>query len=208
MKPLQVTNYFGQGKRRHRHVVFVNENDGTGQCSFNDDHVHEVIFVPPPPSPQVGPDGQPLPMPPYQPPLDMFGQPLSPGFHLQPSLDGHSHLLEDYVLVAPKKAKEDPREIVEEVRYLWKTACDIESDSLKKFEESERFYKGDHWDTGERQRLNDLSRAAVSINMIEKNVDQICGTQRQERSDIRFIPVEGGDQRVADMGPSFLLLVI
>lgn len=199
MKSLKGTSKFGQGKRLHGHVVFVDDENGFGQCSFNDDHNHEVVFVPPPPSPQTGPDGQPLSLPPYQPTLDEYGQPLPPGFHLSGAFDGHNHTIQEMVIRPPKTSGETEKDIVEKVQSLWKTAGEGEAASMEKFRESEKMYKGEHWDEQEKLRLDSLNRAAVSINMIEKNVDQICGTQRQERSDIRYAPTEGSDQRVADI---------
>jgi len=131
-----------------------------------------------------------------------MGQVIAPGapggWFVQPALDGHTHAIENYV-IKPSKKKEDDATVLSEVRELFKTARNLERDSLEKAQESERMYQGKHWDESEKARLQTLSRAAVTINKIEKNVDQVCGIQRQERTDIRYVPTEGGDQKVADL---------
>jgi len=118
--------------------------------------------------------------------------------YILPALDGHTHQLEDYVLKAKKKTQ-DQAEVLAEVRELYKTARDLEFESLEAGIESEEMYAGEQWDEAEKSRLEGLGRACVTINGIEKGIDQLTGTQRQERTDLRYLPVEGGDQRVADL---------
>lgn len=185
MKELKKLSRSGLGRAAHSHIIYLNDETGVALCSTEQGHSHEIVYQPPS-APQV----------------DEVGQEVSPGspasWLVQPALDGHTHQIEDYI-VKPLKKKEDDAQILSDIRELFKAGRDLEKDSLEKARESERFYKGDHWDESERSRLESLSRAAVTINKIEKNVDQICGMQRQERTDIRFVPQEGGDQKVADL---------
>lgn len=185
MKELKKLSRVGMGRAAHGHIVYLNDETGVGLCSTDLGHTHEIVFQPP-----------------VEPQFDQMGNQVSPGsppsWVVQPALDGHTHQLEDYV-AKPAKKKEEDSQVLSDIRELFKTGRDLEKESLEKAKESEKFYSGDHWDNSEKGRLESLSRAAVTINKIEKNVDQICGMQRQERTDIRFVPQEGGDQKVADL---------
>lgn len=185
MKMLKKLSRSGVGRAAHHHIVYINEEAGLGVCSTDLGHTHEIIFQPPTP-----------------PQMDEMGQEIAPampgGWFVLPALDGHTHEIQDYI-IKPSQKKEDDAQVIAEVRELFKTGRSLERDSLKKAQESEDFYAGRHWDDAEKARLEGLSRAAVTINKIEKNVDSICGIQRQERTDIRYVPQEGGDQKVADL---------
>lgn len=169
MKVLKKTSRFGFGRAAHHHIVYCNHDAGTAVTSTDAGHSHEVTY-----DPNTG------------------------EYIVQPALDGHTHTLEDYV-VKPKKKTEEDSEVIQRVRELFKTAGEIERENFEKAKESEDMYAGKHWDETEKSRLEGLGRAAVTINTIEKNIDQLTGVQRQERTDIRYLPVEGGDQRVADL---------
>jgi len=185
MKQLKKLSRVGLGRAAHSHIVYLNDETGVGLCSTEMGHTHEIVFQPP-----------------TDPQLDEMGNEVAPGapggWFIQPALDGHTHTIEDYTAKAAKKKEEDTQ-VLSDIRELFKTGRELEKDSIEKAQESEKFYSGEHWDETEKSRLESLSRAAVTINKIEKNVDQICGMQRQERTDIRFIPQEGGDQKVADL---------
>jgi len=185
MKQLKKLSRVGLGRAAHSHIVYLNDETGVGLCSTEMGHTHEIVFQPP-----------------TDPQLDEMGNQVAPGapggWFVQPALDGHTHTIEDYSAKAAKKKEEDTQ-VLSDIRELFKTGRELEKDSVEKARESEKFYSGEHWDQVEKSRLESLSRAAVTINKIEKNVDQICGMQRQERTDIRFIPQEGGDQKVADL---------
>lgn len=185
MKELKKLSKVGMGRGSHGHIVYINDETGVALCSTDMGHTHQVIYQPA-----------------QDPQMDEMGNEIFPGspamWIVQPALDGHTHQIEAYVL-KPAKKKEDEAQVLADVRELFKTGRDLEKDSLKKAKESEDYYAGKHWDEHEKTRLESLSRAAVTINKIEKNVDQICGMQRQERTDIRYVPQEGGDQKVADI---------
>lgn len=185
MKGLQKLTRAGLGRAAHHHIVYVNDMTGLGLCSTDAGHTHQIQFQPPTP-----------------PQLDEAGQEISPGlpghWFVAPSLDGHVHDIQEYTLRASKK-KEADTQILSDIQELFKTGRELEKDSLTKAQESEDFYAGKHWDEAEKRRIESLNRAAVTINKIEKNVDQICGIQRQERTDIRYTAQEGGDQKIADL---------
>ena len=169
MKVLKKTSRFGLGRGSHHHIVFCNEDAGYCLASTDAGHTHEVTYD-------------------YE-----TGE-----YFVAPALDGHTHTIEDYV-VKQKKTERDEAKVLAEVQELYRSARETERESFEAAVEAEEMYAGKHWDETEKNRLQGLGRAAVSINLIEKNIDQLCGVQRQERTDIKYLPVEGGDQRVADL---------
>jgi hypothetical protein len=82
---------------------------------------------------------------------------------------------------------------------LFKTAREEESDSRKMAVESEKFYRGQQWAPEDKAALDKEKRAALTLNQIEPKIDLLSGYQRQNRSDLKYLPVEEGDQRVVDI---------
>lgn len=119
----------------------------------------------------------------------------------QPPMDFHDHAIEDYSAKPKKKKKkkETEKEILEECMALWREGIQIVSDCTKKGRESEDFYQGKQWDDETQRALNGIDRAALTINEIGPNIDTLIGYQMEQRTDIRYLPQESGDQRVADM---------
>lgn len=109
----------------------------------------------------------------------------------------HDHTLEDYVPDVKQK-KESDDDVLQECLALWREGVELVEDSVKKGKEAEAFYKGDQWEDGIARWLQTLDRAALTINEIAPNIDTLLGYQMEQRTDIRFLPQEGGDQRVAD----------
>lgn len=173
----------------HYHVVYQNDDAKVAAASTSkiDGHTHDVVWVQPPP--QVDPaTGQPV------------GEPQPGYWQVGPSpLDGHTHELMELELEDPKVSTEEDSEVVADVHRLFGIAADGESKSYKNAEESAKFYKGEQWDVTLKQKLEAMARAAVTLNFIEKNVDDLNGYQIEQRTEIRYLPVEGGDQRVADL---------
>lgn len=112
--------------------------------------------------------------------------------------DGHTHDLIEYEIQTPVKQEKDT-EIVNDVLSLYKEASEIESESRKKGIKSKEFYKGDQWDPELKRKLSNKNRAAQTLNQIEAKIDLLSGFQRQNRTDIKFLPVEEGDAGVADI---------
>ena len=69
----------------------------------------------------------------------------------------------------------------------------------KKGRESEDFRKGNQWDDEVKRKLESNDRAALTINEIGKNMDELFGYQAEQETDIHYLPVGEGDQRVADV---------
>jgi hypothetical protein len=117
--------------------------------------------------------------------------------------DGHTHEGVEDPRSAPLDEEKPPgeeTEVVSDVIRLFKTAREIEWEGRKDSTESEGFYSGEgQWDKTVKKALEDASRAALTLNEIESKIDLLSGYQRQNRSDIKYLPVEEGDQRVVDV---------
>lgn len=205
----------------HYHLVYINTE--TGQAAVapaRDGHTHQIMYDPPrepvQPTeavpPQVDPmTGQPVMVQDPQTGQMMPdpGQPANPGdpgkevgeWILAPGDDGHQHIgLAD----VPKKAKskekkETDHEVIQECLKLWEEGLGIVKDSVKKGEESEDFYKGKQWPPEMKRAIEADDRAALVLNEVAPQIDTLIGYQMEQRTDIKYLPQEGGDQRVADM---------
>jgi hypothetical protein len=156
-------------EKRHFHIVYLRK-DYTGECSTDKKHSHLI-------------------------------EPLEDGSGavLLPSEDGHSHFIEGPLSTGEKKKVKDDNELVKEVKELFKTARDGESESRKAAEESEKMINGEQWEDADRSSLKAANRACLTINEIEPKIDLLSGYQRQNRQDLRFLPVEEGDAVVAEI---------
>lgn len=122
----------------------------------------------------------------------------APVLPTQPLGEMHEHELLEYV-AKPKKTKESDKDILADCMSLWREALELTSESRKKGRESEDFYAGKQWDDDTSRWLNKLDRAALTINEIASNIDTLIGYQMEQRTDLKFLPQESGDQRVGDM---------
>lgn len=61
-----------------------------------------------------------------------------------------------------------------------------------------RYYLGDQWDEQEKQKLFQEGRSTFVFNRVRPIIDFITGYQRQHRNSSVVVPVEDGDQVVAD----------
>lgn len=173
-----------EAKDGHYHIAYILD-DGTGITTMQDNHAHAIkpIIIPNP----VG--------------VDEMGQPILvptiAGFTVEQN-DGHSHELLEYP-VKISDEKTDKSESVKRVLEKYDYAKRLEDNSIQAGKEAERFYRGEQWDEDITQNLVATDRAAETINRIEEKVDSLTGYQRQNRTDFKALPVEGGDQRGADI---------
>lgn len=213
MQALKITSPDENGRY---HIVYINSETGVSGMSPDpvDGHVHEVIYDPPrearEPTEAIPPMIDPMTGMPMIDPMTGQpdpGQPADPGdpgkevgeWIVRPGgEDFHEHVLQDYKAKKPKKTETD-EEILKECLALWREALGITSDCRKKGREAEDFYKGKQWDETVERTLNALDRAALTINEIAPAIDTLIGYQMEQRTDLKYLPQEGGDQRVADM---------
>lgn len=219
MKKLFVTAPSEDG---HYHVAYGNTEEGYGAIApgGKDRHTHELIWDPArparPPAPAIPPEIDPMtgmPVMVQDPETGEVypdpGTPEDPGdpgketgsWIVSPGEDGHMHEdLVEYPAEPDKKKVENEGERISECLSLWREALSLTEECRKKGRESEGFYKGDgQWDPEVKRTLNALDRAALTINEVAPNIDTLIGYQVEQRTDFRFLPQGGGDQRVADM---------
>jgi hypothetical protein len=181
------------GKGGHYHIVYLNYDTGTGVTTTADGHTHEVRYSPPLPAQEAQ--------------YDEMGQEVAPAqeeqsgyFEILPDpFDGHTHEIEEYPVKIPK-TKESKEDILRDVYNLFKEWSELEKSSRDKGRESDGFYSGEsQWDEAQKRELDSLNRACVTINLIGRHLDELKGYQMQQRTDIKFLPIEGGDAVVADI---------
>lgn len=175
----------------HEHVVYLDEESGVGISSFDENHSHQLTYVPEVPAQEAQ--------------YDEMGNEIAPAQEAQPSRwdqspgpDGHRHPISK-IPTKITQTVEDEGEVLASRRALFHAALENEGDSIEAGRQDEEFRHGEQWNPEERQRLERLQRAAVTFNYQGKNADELGGHQRSERTDFDFKPVGGGDQRVADM---------
>lgn len=175
-------------KNGHYHIAYVNETSGKGITSEAKGHVHQIgqdFDVISHPNPQPG-------MPPIQ-------TPQIKGWMVLPAgEDMHTHELTDYAGKQKEKDQSD-EEIAKENIKLYKEAKDYEGEARKNAQESEDFVMGKQWDDEVKRDLNAKDRAALTINEIEPKIDLLSGYQRRNRMDIKLLPIEEGDSKVAQI---------
>jgi len=168
---------------RHFHIAHLRPG-GEGETSFDRGHKHLLVFE------ETVPE------------IIEQGQVVQEGqgeWLFEPAVDGHTH--EGFIPVPEeiKQEKQSDEKIVAETISLFKEAKEIEKMSRDAAMESEEFYKGNQWDQEAKRFLESQQRSALTINEIQPKIDLLSGIQRQNRSDINYLPMEDGDQRVAEI---------
>jgi hypothetical protein len=161
-----------KGKKAHEHIVYISES-GEGITSLDNDHQHPLIVT-----------------------RDEMGEII--GIELG-EVDGHTHEIGDLPLKAVKKDGMSDDDKVAEVMALYKAAMRIESEYRDQHAESENFVLGNQWSNQDKQKLKKAKRACLTINEMQPKVDALVGYQMQNRTDIRFAPVEEGDAAIAEI---------
>ncbi|HKK62448.1 MAG TPA: portal protein, partial [Bacteroidales bacterium] len=63
----------------------------------------------------------------------------------------------------------------------------------------QKFYLSDQWDKEDEEKLKKKGVPVLNLNHIKKTIDLIVGYQRQNRSDLKYYPIENGDSLVAEI---------
>lgn len=193
---LSKTSPGGFAIKPHKHVIFVDTERGAMLCSINQKHTHQCVYTPAIPE-------QPAPLDPNT------GEPTGPAipgqpesYEIMPAEDGHTHeYTGEPIPIKPPKDKDanTDTDIIAEVRQYYLSAWEVESENFEDGYESDGFYTGKkQWTPDEKQCLKERDRACVTINDTAKEVDKLSGQQRQNRTDIKVVPMGGTDQKVCD----------
>lgn len=213
----------GVGRAAHHHVIYLSEDTNTGQCTLNSNysdnysHKHAVTWIAPvapvPPTPPTPPQmdpntGQMMPGNPGSP-----GQEGQDGYWQVEEAEGHTHEIEEYEKRVRKDVVKDPSaeneaqktkptdtEIVSEVIRQYRGCAQWEADAIARGHESYGFYHGKgQWTDEQREDLKKQDRACLTINEIAPAIRTLLSYQMEQRTDWKFRPVEGGDQRVGEL---------
>ena len=182
--------FYTTDKTDHYHVAYVGE-DGFGMTSIAKGHSHGIT-----------PGEAPTEVDP------MLGQPIpsEPIPVVEPAID-HSHELVPYVPVQ-KKVKEDEKEALDGLLMDFAEAKTYEDSSRKSGYESEDMYSHNQWNPMEEKELTEKNRAALTINRLEEKIDNLSGYQRQNRTEIKYLPIEGTDSRACDILNIFVKVIL
>jgi len=187
----------GKGRTSHSHVVYQLD-DGTGVSSVDRKHSHQLILE----------DIQETTI--QIDPVTNFPQEVTQVTGqkqvLTPGPDGHVHELSD-IEMKGEEEKEKPEKIVEEVETHFKKAAQVNKESRDIASVIEEYLANNQWDTKKAAHMTDSDRAIITLNTMSANLKYLSGIQRQNRTDLKYFPVEDGDARVADI-LSFLVKVI
>jgi len=212
MKEVKRTNL--GGKPAHYHVVYLNDEDGIGATSEENGHMHQLQYDPPrakvEPTEAVEPQIDPMTgMAAINPETGMpdEGTPANPGdegkevggWIVMPAEDGHTHEGISGIRIKKAKKNEKDSETISDILSMYKASLERTDGSRKKGIESEKFVCGDQWEPNIKRAMESLDRASLTINELGKNVDELLGYQIDQRTDLKYLPQEKGDQRVADV---------
>lgn len=171
------------GSRPHRHLLYIDEQGAISVGEANK-HTHPIeVFQ------ESVID-----------PMTLMETPVGAPVTFLAEVDGHTHDLAGELFIKEKKGKKRPDEdVCREMRELFESAKKHEENPRKAAKESYDFYHGDQWDESTKSELAAKRRACLTINHIAGAVDSLSGYLRQNRTDIKFWPVEDGDAVVADI---------
>lgn len=166
----QLVKTTSHGKGRASHYhIAYVRDDGTGLTSFDNGHLHHLR------------------------------QDDVSGAWAMEDGAGHTHsLMPEYDYVRSDK-KEKDEQVVVDVLTLYDEALELERESREAGYSAENLYSHRQWDEKKKKELESKERAALTINKTESKIDNLTGYQRQNRMDIKYLPMENGDARVADI---------
>lgn len=90
-------------------------------------------------------------------------------------------------------------DLVTQVNQWFGDSLEHERDWRRRAREDFEFYLGEQWDETSKHKLQEDGRPVLTINKIKPVVKLLSGYERQSRMDIKCLPMEGSDGRVADV---------
>lgn len=90
-------------------------------------------------------------------------------------------------------------ELVKEVNTAYTEAKSAWLNFFKECREDWRFKMSDQWSDEDKAILAEKGLPMLSINHIFKNINLITGYQRQNRGEMKVYPIEGSDERTAEV---------
>lgn len=99
----------------------------------------------------------------------------------------------------PLEAMDDERKLMERIQRHYREARQHTANWRQDAREDYDFVAGEQWSEDDRQLLRDQVRPEVTFNRIGPVVDVVCGTEVQNRQEVRYIPREQGDVQVSEI---------
>lgn len=174
----------GSVKVKHTHIAYLND-DGSGMSTMNKDHQHPITM-----------EAQ----------MQMVQDPMTGQMVQQQGeviqkvmeVNGHTHEIKE-LEIKPDKPNTEEKEIVDQVHKLFKKSEAYSKESRENAYKNERYYCNEQWSKDDRRALEGQSRPALTINLSQAAIKSLSGYQRNNRTDLKFYPIEEGDAAVADI---------
>lgn len=125
----------------------------------------------------------------------------TPRLVILPAQDGHTHEIEDEYIpdMSVYETKEKREDVLKEFLEELVAAKELNKEFHENFVEANKFYAGEQWDPEKREELSKNRRATAVVNLTKTHLDRLFDIQRDNRTEIKFFPVTGGDQGVCDI---------
>jgi hypothetical protein len=178
----------------HYHLVYVDERSGVAYVSPEKSngesaaHEHTVVYTPA--SQALDPETQ-----------QSIEIPESVEILDNETGVAHTHFLLDIIFEEVKRpvVDETEEELLVELKALTKQGAELGADFRERGKVCYKFKKGDQWDESIKTDLQNQHRACITVNKIMPIVDSLSGHQRQNRTDIKYFPIENADPRGAEV---------
>lgn len=182
-------------KNKHTHIVYVQTDaDGnpvSGQSTKDKGHFHPLV-IEAASAMMLGPDG-----------LPVANVQQGPNVYLGEA-DGHTHELGELEIKSKDRFKistksEDKAERIRECHRLRKKALEFDGKSRQEARDDEKYYENSQWKKDDFECMEDTNRPAITANITHSTMLSLFGYQRNNRTMLKYYPVEGGDQVISDV---------
>jgi len=95
-----------------------------------------------------------------------------------------------------------------ELQECWSETYSAFNPFLMKMENDFKVTLGDQWSEADKKIVTERGQVPLNINIMKLVIDMLSGYQRQNRTDIKAFPIEGGDEHVADVYSKLIKFVI
>lgn len=157
----------------HYHIGYIRP-DNTGVTSVAEGHAHEIVS-------QTDPQGQIIST-------------------IQEAA-GHTHEIGEFGEFFPEEPEFSEDEEIEKCKNLYSEAraLDEDSESMEDAKTAQEFFEGKQWDPADEEKLRGEDRAVLTLNELKPKCDVLQGNYIRNKTDIRLLPEEDGDQLTADI---------
>lgn len=175
-----------KGSRGHKHIIYL-PDDKNGMTTVNNGHSHEVKTE----------ENIIAAFNPAAPEQTLMRQTR---LVVIPAADGHTHDIKELEAEAVEaEVKETDKEVVEHLYKMRKKAQEFDSESREAANDDEKFLTEDQWDASDRSEMAASQRPALTVNTAQSKMKALEGYQRNNRTDLKFYPVETGDTKATDI---------